>query len=93
MDSTENESGKRIINQEVKSGDNEAKQYNTDSSKSAKVVDGEESVKIKWEHNQNISNNKMIELLTILKESVEGSVKQTEDQVNNYREVLKSFKP
>jgi hypothetical protein len=50
-------------------------------------------VKIKWEHNQNISNNKMIELLTILKESVEGSVKQTEDQVNNYREVLKSFKP
>jgi len=93
MDSTENKSGVRITGQESESGVDTPDQSNTNSSKSAEIINSEEFVKPKWAHNQKVSNNQMMELLTILKESVEGSIKQTEDQIKNYREVLKNFKP
>ena len=93
MDPAENEQGDRIIGAEAQSGVNSTEQSSVDAGESTEIGDIHEALKPKWEHDKRVSNDKMLELLTILKESVEKSIKQTEEEIKHYRSTLNGFKP
>jgi hypothetical protein len=93
MDSTENESGNGINGENAKGRDDQTERDDTNLSKSTKNVNHKESLIPKWSHGQRVSNDKLIGLLNMLKDGVEQSIKQTEDQICEYRNTLKSFKP
>ena len=42
----------------------------------------------KWAHNRRVSNDKLIEGLNLLKAGIEDTIKESENQVEEYRKTL-----
>ena len=94
MDSTENGQEYRGTDQEeqvsCESG-TESSEVVLES-KDAKSIAESIEPRPKWEHNRVLSHQKTHELLLLLKEGVEDTIKQTEAQIKNYQAILSGFK-